>query len=295
MKKLILLLLFVPLISFGQTKYIVSAKEGLNVREQPSLESKKITTLVYGQKVIIESKTGKKLTINDVDYGYLGRFNIEGEWVEITSETEVKGYVFDGFLEKSNGIWDLNTIIGGGIIYRKEKLIDLTEGNNNWSEIVVANIYYSHVEAPYGTAALPPIGETIQLIPHQKELPIIELKIIEDGRLENISENYKEYWSTESLPGINQKYPSEVVIVYPPIKNLTLLDINKEAYFETSSKEDIKAALDFDGDKKPDLLVEEYCGKGGEINGEFYCELYEGATTIKINNKWFLIGHWSPE
>ena len=91
MKKLILLLLFVPLISFGQTKYIVSAKEGLNVREQPSLESKKITTLVYGQKVIIESKTGKKLTINDVDYGYLGRFNIEGEWVEITSETEVKG------------------------------------------------------------------------------------------------------------------------------------------------------------------------------------------------------------
>ena len=188
MKKLILLLLFVPLISFGQTKYIVSAKEGLNVREQPSLESKKITTLVYGQKVIIESKTGKKLTINDVDYGYLGRFNIEGEWVEITSETEVKGYVFDGFLEKSNGIWDLNTIIGGGIIYRKEKLIDLTEGNNNWSEIVVANIYYSPIEAPYGTAALPPIGETIQLIPHQKELPIIELKIIEDGRLENISE-----------------------------------------------------------------------------------------------------------
>ena len=81
------------------------------------------------------------MTINDVDYGYLGRFNIEGEWVEITSETEVKGYVFDGFLEKSNGIWDLNTIIGTGIIWRKEKLIDLTEGNNNWSEIVVANIY----------------------------------------------------------------------------------------------------------------------------------------------------------
>tara|TARA_B110000263_G_scaffold246943_1_gene258843 strand:- start:680 stop:1042 length:363 start_codon:yes stop_codon:yes gene_type:complete len=91
MKKLLLLLLFIPLISFGQAKYIVSAKEGLNVREQPSLESKKIATLVYGQKVIIESKTGKKLTINDVDYGYLGRFNIEGEWVEITSETEVKG------------------------------------------------------------------------------------------------------------------------------------------------------------------------------------------------------------
>ncbi len=54
--KKLLLILFVTSLSFGQTKYIVSAKEGLNVREQPSLESKKITTLVYGQKVIIESK-----------------------------------------------------------------------------------------------------------------------------------------------------------------------------------------------------------------------------------------------
>ena len=70
MKKLILIL-FVTSLSFGQTKYIVSAKEGLNVREQPSLESKKIATLVYGHKVIIESKSCKKLTINYVDYGYL--------------------------------------------------------------------------------------------------------------------------------------------------------------------------------------------------------------------------------
>ena len=64
MKKLILIL-FVTSLSFGQTIYIVSAKEGLNVREQPSLESKKIATLVYGQKVIIESKTGKKAWVSD--------------------------------------------------------------------------------------------------------------------------------------------------------------------------------------------------------------------------------------
>ena len=125
MKKLILLLLFVPLVSFGQMDYFVSAKGGLNVREAPNAKAKKVATLLYGQKVTIESKTGIKLTINDTDKKTGITKVIEGEWVEITSETEVKGYVFDGFLEKSNGIWDLNTIIGTGIIWRKEKLIGL--------------------------------------------------------------------------------------------------------------------------------------------------------------------------
>ena len=35
MKKLLLLLLFIPLVSFGQMDYYVSAKGGLNVRETP--------------------------------------------------------------------------------------------------------------------------------------------------------------------------------------------------------------------------------------------------------------------
>ena len=56
MKTLRLLLLFVPLVSFGQIEYYVSAKGGLNVREAPN--SKKVTTLLYGEIVRIESKTG---------------------------------------------------------------------------------------------------------------------------------------------------------------------------------------------------------------------------------------------
>ena len=41
MKKLLLVLLFVPLVSFGQMDYYVSAKGGLNVREAPKLKQKK--------------------------------------------------------------------------------------------------------------------------------------------------------------------------------------------------------------------------------------------------------------
>ena len=66
MKKLILFLLFVPLVSFGQ-EYYVSARGGLNVREAPDAKAKKIETLLYGQKVTVESETGIKLTINDFD------------------------------------------------------------------------------------------------------------------------------------------------------------------------------------------------------------------------------------
>jgi len=78
MKKLMLFLLFVPLVSFGQ-EYYVSAREGLNVREAPDAKAKKIETLLYGQKVTVESETGIKLTINPPHGGFfylgmMGRF-----------------------------------------------------------------------------------------------------------------------------------------------------------------------------------------------------------------------------
>lgn len=114
MNTLRLLLLFVPLVSFGQTEYYVSAKGGLNVREAPN--SKKVTTLLYGEIVRIESKTGEKLIINDTDEETGITKAIEGEWVEIIAERivdydynmmkdvfeTVKGYVFDGFLKETS-------------------------------------------------------------------------------------------------------------------------------------------------------------------------------------------------
>ena len=66
MKKLILLLLIVPVVSFGQ-KYYVSAEGGLNVRVAPDLNSAKAGLLMYKQIVTIKSYTGKKLIINDTD------------------------------------------------------------------------------------------------------------------------------------------------------------------------------------------------------------------------------------
>ena len=101
MKKLLLVLLFVPIVSFGQD-YYVSAKGGLNVREAPNSKSRKVATLLYGQNVTIESETGIKLTINDTDKETGITKVVEGEWVEVIFGTNLKGYVFDGFLRKNN-------------------------------------------------------------------------------------------------------------------------------------------------------------------------------------------------
>jgi len=101
MKKLLLLLL-VPMVSFGQMDYYVSAKGGLNVREAPEARAKKVATLLYGQKVTIESKTDIKLIINDTDKETGITKVVEGEWVEVIFGTNFKGYVFDGFLRKNS-------------------------------------------------------------------------------------------------------------------------------------------------------------------------------------------------
>ena len=98
MKKLLLLLL-VPMVSFGQMDYYVSAKGGLNVREAPNAKAKKVSTILYRQKVTIESKTNIKLTINDTDKETGITKVVEGEWVEITSGEKIRGYVFNGFLK----------------------------------------------------------------------------------------------------------------------------------------------------------------------------------------------------
>ena len=101
MKKLILLLLIVPVVSFGQ-KYYVSAEGGLNVRVAPDLNSAKAGLLMYKQIVTIKSYTGKKLVINDTDKQTGITKEITGEWVEING-FDIRGYVFDGFLKKYEG------------------------------------------------------------------------------------------------------------------------------------------------------------------------------------------------
>ena len=139
MNKLRLLVLFIPLVSFGQTPYssyyengnlketgpgyteavtqVISAKSGLNIRQSPDLKSKIIAKIPYETTVSIISKTDLKLTIIDTDKETGITKSIEGKWIkieavfylspgdegyhnELIDESHLVGYVFDGFIKE---------------------------------------------------------------------------------------------------------------------------------------------------------------------------------------------------
>ena len=172
MKKLLLFLLFVPLVSFGQMDYYVSAKGGLNVRKAPEAKAKKVATLLYGQNVTIESETGVKLTLNDTDKKTGITKAIEGEWVKIkyaktfytilgdgdifSGPYEIKeyvGYVFNGFLKEvsfpryiNKNYIDFDSM--DNILLPKGKVVYFNEDDNTYESNPSIIDYFKNVQKP---------------------------------------------------------------------------------------------------------------------------------------------------
>ena len=254
MKKLLLVLLFVPLVSFGQMDYYVSAKGGLNVREAPEAKAKKVSTLSYGTFVSIESRTAIKLTINDTDKRTGVKKQIEGEWVKIISENNISGYVFDGYLiQFKPQPWTVFTTVSQASLNIKD--INLK------SEKI--EITYNLLTEYYKTLK---VGEIVQLVPLEKELPNLEfiVKSVEkviypDPDLgQDCCDEYKvEAIILETLPkkyiDFNKEYINSL-IVHPPVKDAKFIDIPriKAGRFGDT----YRSWLDFDNDGNPDVRQE---------------------------------------
>jgi len=105
MKKSILLLItiFLTTLTYSQNKFIVTAENGLLLRQEPNSKGLKIGKLYFGAEVTIIERTKNNQTITD------NGKKINGNWVKITfqnfptfiSEAEY-GYVFDGYLKNKN-------------------------------------------------------------------------------------------------------------------------------------------------------------------------------------------------
>jgi len=87
-----ILFLFISVISYSQ-KCIVKASSGLNVREEPNLDSKKVGKLTLNQTVSIIEGSNNILKVEDEGN------TIEGYWVKVKSDNGISGYVFEGYLE----------------------------------------------------------------------------------------------------------------------------------------------------------------------------------------------------
>jgi hypothetical protein len=251
MKKLILLLLFIPLVSFGQMDYYVSAKGGLNVREAPEAKAKKVSTLLYGTFVSIESRTAIKLTTNDTDKRTGVNKQIEGEWVKIISENNISGYVFDGYLVPFKPHpWTIFTTVSRASL--KIKQINL---KSNKLEIT-----YNLLTEYYKTLK---VGEIVQLVPLEKELPNLEFIVKSVEKViytppsfgQGCCDEYKvEAIILETLPkkyiDFNKVYINSL-IVHPPVKDAKFIDIPriKAGRFGDT----YRSWLDFDNDGNPDV------------------------------------------
>ncbi|PLX13448.1 MAG: hypothetical protein C0598_03460 [Marinilabiliales bacterium] len=208
----------------------------------------------------------------------------------VLNETELQN------LESLSETWDLKTTIGEGMIWRKEKV----DGSDNWTEIVVTNIF--------GFKHDMDTGEIVQIVPLRKELPIITLAVVKttkrddfeadiwyEVKLESIPEKYTEYRTIKSPPELRQEYPSEVIVVYPAVRNCSLLyDIQFEAKDlpENISNDIIKGALDFDGDNLPDAIICSFCCKTRKPTGN--CDYICSETYIKLDNKWTMVDSSQP-
>ncbi len=103
---LILLLLIVFSYGYSQETFIVTAENGLILRNQPNVDGEKIGKLYFGAEVSIVENTKKTQTV--LDNGKI----IKGTWVKIAFKNDPVfisnaklGYVFNGYLQnKSNGL-----------------------------------------------------------------------------------------------------------------------------------------------------------------------------------------------
>lgn len=120
-KKLLIVLLIVPTVSFGQKVidqiYFVASSGGLNVRDKPGSEGNKIATLLLDDFVILKQNTDKSLIINDFNKATGKTKEISGHWAKIETLNppklkgnkvlweynyeNIEGYVFNGFLKKN--------------------------------------------------------------------------------------------------------------------------------------------------------------------------------------------------
>lgn len=184
--------------------------------------------------------------------------------------------------------------IGEGLVLRAEsKNLD-----NQWESVEIANIF--------GFKDQLNNGELVQVIPLREELPSLLLPVVRtklrdeydiwyEVDLELITDS--SYWKIESKPDRRPEYPSDVLVVYPPIQNCKLLPtakLNSSELPQFAPKEIIKGALDFDNDNKPDALVLEFCCKDRKTRENPDCDYTCGETYVKLNGNWIMTGSSQP-
>ena len=114
-------------------RYFVSAKDGIDLMKSADLKSKIIREIPFGYEVYFKSKSGKILTLVDTIKETGNIRSVDGEWVKIEVELELRpgeeGYFFD-YVED---IASTKLFEGYVISEFLEKKLDSTKKNGVWT------------------------------------------------------------------------------------------------------------------------------------------------------------------
>ncbi len=169
------------------------------------------------------------------------------------------------------------------------------------SETTITNVF--------GFKKKPVVGELVTMIALGSYHPSIQLRIDTAELTENLcDESLPREWKVELgpvpeknlfralSPSVQNAEYFDLVILYPAVEfywELSKKELNLATLPKGTSINTVKAAIDLDGDSRPDIVITEYCclnRKKAPVN----CDLTCGKTFKKVKNVWELVDTSAP-
>ena len=193
--------------------------------------------------------------------------------------------------------------IGQGIVWRTSENKD-EHGSflPPWKEIRITNIFEFK--------RTPAIGDKVTVIPLVVDIPPLDLKILKAEEKKNAcDESMPDWWEVELepiklkeffeiMPIFNRaaEFPFDVVIIYPAVRVAWQIkndQLTRAMLPQGVSINTVKAAIDLTNDRKPDVVIVEYCcGRTKKPAAE--CDYTCGKTFKRFRNAWKLVDTSAP-
>ena len=193
--------------------------------------------------------------------------------------------------------------IASGTVWRESPVQDAAAtSERKWKQITITNIF--------GFSRRPVVGDSVSVIALGAEMEPLSLRILKAQHKDNACDKrLAGEWEVElesitsskffqtTTPGDRSvDYPFDVVILYPAVKTARQLDkkqLARDALPRGVMTNTIKAAIDLDEDRKPDILVLEYCCLNPKQSTK-ECDYTCGKTYKKMNNTWRIVRTSAP-
>jgi hypothetical protein len=186
--------------------------------------------------------------------------------------------------------FDCDVMMSPGLFYRLKN----KENDSKWGHVEVIQMFgFDHPV---------PVGEFVQVIPPNVDLPVRLLKVLNctkqegmgspwyDLKLEEITS--QDFITDDAPEGFGEEYLGYGVCIYPPIAGaqaIPLADLTLPLP-QMENYDNIRVAIDFDNDGLVDALFMIACAKEFiREDGEVYCDGDVQFIEAKCNNRWVLV------